>query len=169
MMNSAAVKKVIFSVAAFWGIMALAGAAAAQQVSGPAAGEFGIGIEAGQPSGAAAKYWLDKDSAVDAGFGESNGDAALHADLVWHAWNVLPQPQQGKLGIYFGAGPRLQFASDTEFAVRTFVGTSYWLGGHPVELFAEVGPVFQMTQGGGVYADGAVGARFYFNWRGPGS
>ncbi len=166
---SSGIRKTIFSAAAFLGAVAFSGVARAQQVSGPAAGEFGIGIEAGQPSGATAKYWLDHHSAIDAGFGESNGDAALHADLVWHAWNVLPQPQQGKLGVYFGAGPRLQFATDTEFAVRTFVGTSYWLSGHPVELFAEVGPVFQMTQGGDVYADGAVGARFYFNWRGPGN
>ena len=161
--------KMILGAAALMGALALSGAAWAQQVQGPAAGSFGIGIEAGQPSGATAKYWLDGNSAVDAGFGESNGDAALHADLVWHAWNVVPQPQMGKLGVYFGAGPRLQFATNTEFAVRTFVGVSYWLSGHPVELFAELGPVFQMTQGGDVYPDGAAGARFYFNWRGPGS
>ncbi|MHB2027079.1 MAG: hypothetical protein ACYCPQ_10695 [Elusimicrobiota bacterium] len=151
--------------------LAFAGFAAprafAQAAAGPKTGDFGIGIAAGQPSGATAKYWIDGVSAVDAGLGESNGNAAMYADLIWHAWDVLPQPKQGRLGLYFGAGPRLEFAADAEFAVRTFAGLSYWMGRHPVELFAEVGPAFQLTQGGDVYPDGAVGARFYFDWHGP--
>ncbi len=150
------------------GVLAVARSARAQAAGGPKAGEFGIGIAAGQPTGATAKYWLDAQSAVDAGAGESNGNAAFYADLIWHGWDILPQPSRGKLGLYFGAGPRLEFATDTQFAIRTFAGLSYWMDNHPIELFAEVGPAFQLTDGGDVYPDGAVGARFYFDWRAAG-
>ncbi len=33
--------------------------------------------------------------------------------------------------------------------------------GQPLEFFAEAGPVFRLTQGGAVDADGGIGGRLY--------
>ena len=123
--------------------------------------DVGVGVVVGDPIGGTAKLWLDDTLAVDFGVGLS-GDAVLWGDLLWHAWDLLPQPPQGRLGAYVGAGPRVETASDVEFGVRTIVGVSWRLPRHPIELFAEAGPVFRLTQSAGVSADGGAGVRFYF-------
>ena len=122
--------------------------------------EAGLGVIAGDPIGGTAKLWLNPDYAVDLGVGFS-GSTALWGDLLWHAWNLLPQPEEGKLGMYFGAGPRLETGYDAEFGVRAIAGVSWRLKRQPIEVFVEAGPVFRVTQGGGVDADGGVGVRLY--------
>ncbi|MDD5301719.1 MAG: hypothetical protein PHS14_01310 [Elusimicrobia bacterium] len=122
--------------------------------------EAGAGIIAGDPIGGTAKLWFDRNYALDLGVGFS-GSTVLWGDFLYHAWNLLPQPEEGRLGVYFGAGPRLETASDTEFGVRTIAGVSWRLTRQPIEVFAEAGPVFRLTQGGGVDADGGVGVRLY--------
>lgn len=122
--------------------------------------EVGAGIIAGDPIGGTAKLWLDRDYAVDLGVGFS-GSTVLWGDALYHAWNLLPQPSEGRLGLYFGAGPRLETGQDTEFGVRAIAGVSWRLSRQPMEIFVEAGPVFRVTQGGGVGADGGAGIRFY--------
>lgn len=140
--------------------LALAAAAVPASAQTPVK-EMGIGVIAGDPIGGTAKLWLDKDFAVDLGVGFS-GDTVLWGDVLYHMWNLLPQPEEGKLGVYVGAGPRLETAKDTEFGVRTIAGLSWRITRQPIEFFVEAGPVFRTTQGGGVDADGGIGARFYF-------
>lgn len=140
---------------------AAAVAAAAVAANAQAPRELGVGVVAGDPIGGTAKLWLDDALAVDAGVGFS-GDVAFWGDLLWHDRSLLPQPAEGKLALYLGAGPRLETGEDdAEFAVRTIAGLSWRLERSPLELFAEAGPVFRMTQGGGVGADGGVGVRLY--------
>ncbi len=122
--------------------------------------EVGVGVIAGDPIGATAKLWFDPVYAVDLGLGYS-GSTVLWGDLLYHAWNLLPQPQEGKLGLYLGAGPRFELGDDVEFAARTIAGVSWRLTRQPMEFFAEMGPVFRFTQGGGVGVDGGVGVRLY--------
>lgn len=123
--------------------------------------DVGVGVVVGDPIGGTAKFWLDDTLAVDFGVGISK-NAVLWGDLLWHAWDLLPQPPQGRLGAYVGMGPRLETASDPEFGIRTMLGAAWRLPRHPIELFAEAGPVFRLTQSGGVEADGGAGIRFYF-------
>lgn len=123
--------------------------------------EVGIGIIAGDPIGGTAKLWLDKDFAVDVGVGFS-GDTVMWGDVLYHMWNLLPQPEEGTLGVYVGAGPRLETRRDTEFGVRAIAGLTWRITRQPIEFFAEAGPVFRMTPTGGVDADGGIGVRFYF-------
>lgn len=137
-------------------ILAAAVPAAAQ---GPIT-EAGAGVIAGDPIGGTAKLWFGRDYAVDLGIGYS-GSTVLWGDFLYHAWNLLPQPSEGKLGLYFGAGPRIEAGNDAEFGIRTMVGAAWRLTRQPMELFIEAGPVFRMTQGGGVDADGGLGVRFY--------
>ena len=123
--------------------------------------EVGFGIVAGDPIGGTAKLWLDDDFAFDVGVGFS-GDTVMWGDVLYHMWNLLPQPEEGKLGVYLGAGPRLETRRDTEFGVRTVAGLTWRITRQPIEFFAEAGPVFRMTPTGGVDADGGIGVRFYF-------
>lgn len=123
--------------------------------------EFSVGAVLGDPTGGTLKLWLDDALALDAGVGYS-GDATFWGGLLWHDWRLLPQPAKGRLGLYLGAGPRLEAARDAEFGVRTIGGLSWRLPEHSLEFFAEAGPVFRLTQGGGVGADGGVGVRLAF-------
>lgn len=140
---------------------ALALAAAAFPASAHCAvREAGAGIVAGDPIGGSVKLWFDRDYAMDLGVGYS-GSTVLWGDLLYHAWNLLPQPDEGKLGVYFGAGPRLETGDDPEFGVRTIAGVTWRLTRQPIEFFVEAGPVFRTTPTGGVDADGGIGMRLY--------
>lgn len=140
--------------------LALSVVAAAASAQTPVK-EVGIGVIAGDPIGGTAKLWLDDDFALDLGVGFS-GDTVMWGDVLYHMWNLLPQPEEGKLGVYVGAGPRLETRRDTEFGVRTIAGLTWRITRQPIEFFAEAGPVFRMTPTGGVDADGGIGVRFYF-------
>lgn len=140
-------------------VSAAAGLAGAAENPG-----IGAGVVVGDPIGGTGQVFLTRTQSVDFGVGFS-GDTAFWGDYAWHAWDLFPRPRRGKLEGWASAGLRLETASQTEFGVRTMVGASYWLEGHPLELFATAGPVFRMTPSGEVDADGGVGVRFYF---GPG-
>lgn len=141
-------------------VICAAAAAAAAVAAHAAPRELGVGVVAGDPTGATAKLWLDERLAVDAGVGFS-GDAAFWGGLLWHDEALLPQPAEGKLALYLGAGPRVEAGREGEFGIRTLGGLSWRLQKSPLELFAEAGPVFRLTQGGGVGADGGIGVRLY--------
>jgi hypothetical protein len=147
-------------------LAAAAPAAAADSAAAASAGQdgrqLGLGVILGDPIGGTAKLWFDQHFAVDAGAGFATAEnrAAFWGDALWHDWTLLPQPKQGKLGVYVGAGPQLDTGDDARFGVRTIAGLSFRPEGHPFELFAEVGPLFRMTQGGHVDAVGGVGVRF---------
>jgi len=146
----------------FMGLMMAAAAAAiaAPAVNAQTFKKAGFGVIVGDPIGGTAKLWLDEAYAVDLGVGFS-GDTVMWGDLLYHMWNLLPQPEEGKLGVYIGAGPRLETRRDTEFGVRTIAGLTWRITRQPLEFFAEAGPVFRMTPSGGVGADGGIGVRFY--------
>jgi len=136
--------------------------AACGELRAQQAGQFGAGVIAGRPIGLTAKYWLNDTQAFDAGLGFGD-HLAFYGDFLWHAWNILPQPKAGKLGVYAGLGPLIRMTDDTTFGIRTMFGIDYWISGHPIELFAEAGPVFHVTPNTDVSANGGVGIRIYFN------
>lgn len=137
-----------------------AGALASTASAAPAqVREVGVGVALGEPIGGSAKLWFDGPWAADLGAGLSDGNAALWADALYHDWTLLPQPSNGRLGGYVGAGPQLRMGDDARFGVRTVVGVSYRPTGHDFELYAEAGPMFRMTQGGHVDGVGGVGLR----------
>ncbi len=125
------------------------------------AGDLGAGVILGNPTGGSAKYWLSGTQALDAGLGFS-GDFAVHADYLWHAWDVLPKPRQGRLPAYLGLGGRVEAGDDAQFGIRTVGGLAYWLPRHPIEIFLEVVPVFRLAPSTGVDLDAGIGLRYYF-------
>ena len=137
----------------------LAAAATDASAADPAVQQVGVGVILGEPIGATAKLWLDDRLAADVGAGFSDGNGGFWADALWHDWTLLPQPSTGRLGAYLGAGPQVRAGADARFGIRTIGGVSYRPTGHPLEFFAEVGPLFRLTQGGQVDVVGGVGVR----------
>lgn len=128
-------------------------------------GLFGAGVALGDPTGLTIKYWLDGSRAFDVGVGFS-GDAAFYADFLWHAWDLFPQPSQGRLGGYLATGPQINTDRRSTFGIRTLAGLNYWLAQRPIEIFLEAGPVFELTPERDVETVGGLGVRFYFGGKG---
>lgn len=126
------------------------------------AGDAGIGVILGNPTGVTGKLWLDDKQAVDLGVGYSS-ELTVYGDYLWHGWGVLPQPSQGKLPVYLGLGAQVRTFRDAEFGIRTVAGLAYWLPRHPVEIFVEIVPVFRLTRSNSVGLDAGLGLRYYFN------
>lgn len=139
-------------------LLAFAGSAGAQE-----RGSLGGGVLVGSNNGGTAKYWTSGSQAADIAIGYG-GNLIVHADYLWHAWDVLPAPRAGKLAAYAGLGGRFRNRAhdDVEFGFRTPLGAAYWLARHPVELFVELVPVFKLNADTGLDLDGAVGLRVYF-------
>lgn len=135
--------------------------AAAAPVRAQKAGDAGIGVILGAPTGITGKLWLDGTKAIDAGLGW-NSELTVYGDYLWHGWNVLPQPAQGKLPVYLGLGGQVRTYHDAEFGIRAVAGVAYWLPNNPVEIFLEVVPVFRLTPGTSVGLDAGLGLRYYF-------
>ncbi len=136
--------------------------AAAAPALAAGARSVGVGVALGEPIGLTAKTDLGGRLSADAGAGFSDGNFGLWGDALWNDATLLPQPRQGSLTAYAGAGPQLRLGSDARFGLRTIVGASFKPAGHPLEFFAEAGPLFRFTQGGHVDPVGAVGLRVYF-------
>jgi hypothetical protein len=142
-------------------LLAAGALASARPAAAAASGvkEVGVGVALGEPIGGSVKFWFDDPMAVDVGAGLSDGNAALWADALYHDWKLLPQPSNGRLGAYAGAGPQIRMGDDARFGIRTIVGVTYRPTGHALEIYAEAGPLFRLTQGGKVDAVGGVGLR----------
>jgi hypothetical protein len=146
--------KILFTLA--WLLAAGAGSLWAQQ-----AGDLGAGVILGNPTGATAKLWFDGTRAADLGLGWSS-ELTVYGDYLWHGWEVLPPPPEGKLPVYLGLGGQIRTFRDAEFGLRAVAGVAYWLPRDPVEIFVEIAPVFRLTPGTSVGLDAGLGLRYYF-------
>ncbi|MBU6409520.1 MAG: hypothetical protein KGR98_03940, partial [Verrucomicrobia bacterium] len=108
---------------------------------------IGVGLILGEPVGVSAKYWLNDVMAVDAAAGvssHSHSDLYVHADVLWHNFNVFNfAPVMGRMPLYFGVGGLLRFRNHGEgndAGIRVPVGVSYMFDNIPVDIFAEIAP-----------------------------
>lgn len=147
-------KMILFSIACL--IAVAASPAHAQK-----AGDAGVGVILGAPTGITGKLWLDGSKAVDIGLGW-HSELTVYGDYLWHGWDVLPQPPEGKMPVYLGLGAQVRTYRDAEFGLRAVAGIAYWLPRHPVELFLEIVPVFRLMPGTSVGLDAGLGLRYYF-------
>ena len=137
---------------------------------------FGIGVILGEPTGVSAKYWLGERSALDFAFGLSvggdrlnhDGDndfsrVHLHADYLYHFYDVI-RTSSNRVPLYFGAGPRVNFAGGygASFGVRGVAGIDCMFENVPIDIFAEVAPVFQVGYNVGLGLEGGIGVRYFF-------
>lgn len=125
-------------------------------------GALGAGIILGKPIGPNVKYWFNSNAAIDFGLGFDK-DFTVYSDFLWHDWTIFPQPSKGTLAGYLGLGIRYEEKSgDDEFGFRTVAGVDYWFASHPIEVFLEIAPVFQVTPDTDTDFDAGVGLRYYF-------
>jgi hypothetical protein len=129
---------------------------------------FGIGAIVGEPTGVSIKYWLDNTNAIDAAMAVSlydNNPFQFHADYLIHSSSstVNSTEVKGTLPWYYGIGGRIKtLNNDTHFGVRVPLGFTYLVAEMPVDLFAEIAPVLDVTPSVDLNLNGAVGVRYYF-------
>jgi hypothetical protein len=131
----------------------------------PQKGDFGMGLILGNPTAFSIKWWTGNSSAIDASLGYHYGNMNhlhLNTDLLLHLWSI--EKEQDIIKIYFGPGAGMGFISDLSITVRAPVGTGLYLNDLPLEIFAELVPLFQIIgpEGTRFKVDGYIGARWYF-------
>ncbi len=152
---------------AFFGLSALvlvyAGTAQARS-----SGDQGFGLLLGSPTGITVKAWFSDQIAMDGGLGAAQGDLAVHADFLYHDFQLLKNTLLKNstadidLPVYIGAGPRVLFHKKEEFGLRIPLGVSLLPRQTPWEFFVEVAPIIRFTPDTGGNFDFAIGARYYF-------
>ena len=133
--------------------------AAAQTTEG-----IGVGVIVGEPTGLSGKFWMTNSTAIDLGLAWSfSGENTfhIHGDYLWHNFSLI-KVDKGKLPLYFGAGLRARFGTDTQFGVRFPVGLGYLFEQAPVDVFFEIAPIMDLIPDTRFDFNGAIGARFFF-------
>jgi hypothetical protein len=129
-----------------------------------------VGVIAGFPTGLSAKYWADRQLAVQAAAAFNPGTDGLNgsADALFHTASMAQDPEVF-LPLYAGLGARVvefdEGTADGEWAVgpRVPMGAEAILRDLPVSFFAEIAPALELGRGDpDVTADAALGARVVF-------
>lgn len=154
--------KKFLSLIVFFGL-----AAVSVQANPVLQNQWGVGVIAGEPTGLSVKKWLSEDRALDAAVAwsfEGNSSLHLHATYLFHDFELI-QVERGAMPLYIGVGMRYKERSgrSDRLGVRTPVGVAYHFADNPIEVFAEVAPIFDFISGSRVVISGSIGFRFYFN------
>jgi hypothetical protein len=128
----------------------------------------GIGIIAGEPTGISLKSWTDENHAIDAAVAlslSSDDSFQLHADYLIHdASSTVSAPElKGSSPWYYGIGGRFRTRdNDVHLGIRVPLGITYLFADAPLDFFAELAPVIDLTPDVDLDLNGAVGLRYYF-------
>lgn len=130
------------------------------------AGEgVGIGFMVGEPTGLSLKSWTGGNNAFDVGLAWSLGryDAVnIHADYLWHNYDLFNEVESGALPFYYGIGGRVILADDDAvIGARIPVGLNYLFDDSPIGLFLEIAPIINLAPETDFDVDGGLGVRFY--------
>lgn len=136
------------------------------------AGDFGLGVMIGDPTGISGKVYRSKTHAVDGAVSWAlNGDYFyLHGDHLWQK-SAAFKLDRTALDFFFGLGVRLAFhdsstskttKNDFLLGVRGPVGLAYTFSDPRIELFGELALVMNLIKSTSVDFDGGLGARYYF-------
>jgi len=102
---------------------------------------FGMGFMVGEPTGLSAKFWLNDNNALDFGlaysFVRSNSAVSMHADYLYHAFDLIKSNY--RIPVYYGFGARLRFVngSDNALGARGVIGVAWLSDQSPIDVFAE--------------------------------
>lgn len=130
-------------------------------------GNFGLGLELGDPGtwGAVGKIWIDRENAFQSAVKLGNGNALLQLDYLWHDYDVI-HPKQGLMPLYFGFGGDLSLQGNVTVGARGVVGISYMFNRSnvPVDIYVQLVPEIWFGNGGTspLFIYGNVGSRYYF-------
>ncbi len=139
---------------------------------------FGLGLGVGNMlTGVTAKLWAASTVAFQGALGEGadGNDLRVHFDLLFMPGTWTSSDGQYIVPVYVGIGGAFghtfaagQSLSYTEGGFRLPLGMSVLVRGNPIELFFEIAPEFTVRSNStlfgkyGIYADGSIGARYYF-------
>ncbi len=128
-------------------------------------GAKAAGVIIGEPTALSGKYWLEPDRAIDGalgfGFGREGG-LYVHSDYLFHTMRAY-QLGTEVFNLFYGPGVRAKFGEkDFRMGIRGAFGTSYYFRGAPLEVFAELGPIFDLSPGTEFSMTGGIGLRYTF-------
>lgn len=137
---------------------------------------FGMGLIVGEPTGLSAKLWTSRVNAFDFGLGfsvggdrvsykgnyDNGGRVHFHMDYLWHSFSAINSTEQFPL--YYGIGGRFNSGGgyDGSFGVRGVFGIAWLPRATPIDIFVELVPVLQLTNGTGFGIDAGFGVRYFF-------
>ena len=126
-------------------------------------GVFGLGFIIGDPTGISMKFWTKETNAMEIAAGWEKKETELHADYLWHNFDLLPV-KNGRLPVFYGLGieVKLKEDEDNEIGIRTIAGLEYLFDAVPLDFFLEIAPVLQLTPESKVKGEAALGFRFFF-------
>jgi hypothetical protein len=127
------------------------------------AGNFGVGVVVGEPTGLSFRLWQNKTQAFDFGVAWSLNANVLHlfADVVTHNYGVF-RPTSGSMPFYYGVGVRVLSAESTNFGIRIPLGIVYIPKGTNLDFFFELVPTLELVPQTTLDVDGSFGFRYYF-------
>ena len=128
-----------------------------------AQGNFGLGIQFGEPTGLSAKLWTGSNNAFDfaaAWSFKGSGHMLLQADYIWHS--ALTKASSGNLAFYYGIGGRVIFSDDPLVGVRVPIGLDYQFTSAPIDIFIEIVPILDIIPSTDFDLGGGIGIRFWF-------
>ena len=172
-----ACSRVVAFVAALVGGALVTVAAPVTAAAQPAEkGNLGLGLIIGEPTGLAAKLYLDDDNAIQGAVGGAfvGGGLHVHADYLWHPW-ILEDRDSFTLPVYVGPGLRAIYydkgRDGDDFVAlgpRVVGGLVFDFKEIPLDVFVEVAGVLEYgfiegDEGGiGLAINAGAGARYYF-------
>jgi hypothetical protein len=127
------------------------------------AGNFGLGVIVGEPTGLAAAWKISPNHthiamALAYNFGDS-GYLRAHADYVRYVHGLIPV-NKGKLPFHFGLGALVGIGNDLYIGGRIPLGLTWQID--PLDVFIEVVPTVSLLPGTGFGVGAGLGARYYF-------
>lgn len=140
---------------------------------------FGAGLMLGNPTGPTVKYNFTDNDSIDAAAGwafiNTDHEFQFHVDYLRHFRELIPLGVHGGIDLHIGVGGRVATFNHhyrnkhhnhhdhrVSFGVRGPVGLDYTFKEVPIELFAELAPVFDFAPDSDVDLDIGTGARYYF-------
>ncbi len=126
---------------------------------------LGLGIVLGEPVGISAKLKTGFNNAYDFAFASSareNRTMLLQADYLWHNFDPT-NLESGSIPVYYGLGLRLIFSNDAILGIRVPIGLNHQLTTAPVDIFAELVPILDLTPSISFNFGAGLGVRFWVN------
>lgn len=126
---------------------------------------FGAGVVLGEPTGISLKLWTSTSTAIVGGVAWSfSGKSSLHlhSDYIWHNFSLV-EVEEGTLGFYYGIGARVLLSDNkSRLGARVPVGVNYIFSNVPLEIFAEIVPIFDLIPDTKFNGNGGLGIRYFF-------
>ena len=146
---------------------ASAGAAPKQQVNAIHPGLFELGLYLGEPTGLSAKYWINRQNAIEgiAAWAFSQGFLVVSADYLLNFPDVV-KIEGETFPLFIGAGAIMRVDMGTgggiSVGARFPVGALYVFRGVPLEISLELVPGLYLFPDTQFLAMGGIGIRYCF-------